>query len=78
MFYSLRHSYATLAKQMGNSVVMIEKHYSHLKVVQAIEQLRGEETSRLIAAGSVVDAEYASKRVTKVKQVKAVKRIKKN
>ena len=90
VFYSLRHTYATLAltydsvpihtlaKQMGTSVIMIERHYSHLKVVQAIEQLRGEETSRLIAAGSVVDAEYASKRVTKVKQVKAVKRMKKN
>jgi integrase len=78
VFYSLRHTYATLAlthdrvpihtlaKQMGTSVLMIERHYSHLKVVQAIEQLRGEETNRLIAAGSVVDAEYASKRATKV------------
>ena len=77
VFYSLRHTYATLAltydsvpihtlaKQMGTSVLMIEKHYSHLKVVQAIEQLRREETSKLIAAGSVVDAEYASKRVNK-------------
>jgi integrase len=77
VFYSLRHTYATLAltydsvpihtlaKQMGTSVLMIERHYSHLKVVQAIEQLRGEETSRLIAAGSVVDAEYASKRMKK-------------
>ena len=77
VFYSLRHTYATLAlthdrvpihtlaKQMGTSVGMIEKHYSHLKVVQAIEQLRGEETNKLIAAGSVVDAEYASKRVKK-------------
>ena len=78
VFYSLRHTYATLAlthdrvpihtlaKQMGTSVLMIERHYSHLKVVQAIEQLRGEETNRLIAAGSVVDTEYASKRATKV------------
>ena len=77
VFYSLRHTYATLAlthdrvpihtlaKQMGTSVGMIEKHYSHLKVVQAIEQLRGEETNRLIAAGSVVDAEYESKKVKK-------------
>lgn len=77
VFYSLRHTYATLAlthdrvpihtlaKQMGTSVGMIEKHYSHLKVVQAIEQLRGEETNRLIAAGSVVDDEYVSKHVNK-------------
>lgn len=77
VFYSLRHTYATLAlthdrvpihtlaKQMGTSVLMIERHYSHLKVVQAIEQLRGEETNKLIAAGSVVDDEYASTRVKK-------------
>jgi integrase len=43
VFYSLRHTYATfalthdqvpihtLAKQMGTSVLMIERHYSHLK-----------------------------------------------
>ena len=88
VFYSLRHTYATLAltydsvpihtlaKQMGTSVLMIERHYSHLKVVQAIEQLRGEETSRLIAAGSVVDAEYASKHAFKAtgKQAKSVKK----
>lgn len=73
VFYSLRHTYATLAlthdqvpihtlaKQMGTSVLMIEKHYSHLKVVQAIEQLRNHETRRLIAAGSVIDQAYASK-----------------
>ena len=77
VFYSLRHTYATLAlthdrvpihtlaKQMGTSVLMIERHYSHLKVVQAIEQLRGEETGRLIAAGSVIDAEYVSKHANK-------------
>jgi len=73
VFYSLRHTYATLAlthdqvpihtlaKQMGTSVLMIEKHYSHLKVVQAIEQLRNHETRRLIAAGSVIDQAYASR-----------------
>jgi integrase len=60
VFYSLRHTYATfaltydhvpihtLAKQMGTSVGMIEKHYSHLKVIQAIEQLRGEKTKGLL------------------------------
>ena len=79
VFYSLRHTYATLAlthdqvpihtlaKQMGTSVLMIERHYSHLKVVQAIDQLRGEETRRLIEAGGVVDDIYISKRKNKNK-----------
>jgi integrase len=79
VFYSLRHTYATLAlthdkvpihtlaKQMGTSVLMIERHYSHLKVIQAIEQLRGEETRRLIDAGGVIDDVYVSKRVAKKK-----------
>jgi integrase len=73
VFYSLRHTYATLAlthdevpihtlaKQMGTSVVMIEKHYSHLKVMQAIEQLRNYETRKLIAAGSVLEQTHAPK-----------------
>jgi integrase len=77
VFYSLRHTYATLAltndkvpihtlaKQMGTSVLMIEKHYSHLKVVQAIDQLRGEETRKLIDAGGVVDEIYISKKKRK-------------
>jgi integrase len=74
VFYSLRHTYATLAlthdevpihtlaKQMGTSVLMIEKHYSHLKVVQAINQLRGSESRQLINAGGVIDAMYESKK----------------
>jgi integrase len=61
VFYSLRHTYATLAlthdrvpihtlaKQMGTSVVMIERHYSHLKVSQAIDHLRGEASRRLLS-----------------------------
>lgn len=73
VFYSLRHTYATLAlthdkvpihtlaKQMGTSVLMIEKHYSHLKAVQAIEQLRGEETRKLIEAGGVISDIYSAK-----------------
>jgi integrase len=73
VFYSLRHTYATLAlthdkvpihtlaKQMGTSVLMIEKHYSHLKAVQAIEQLRGEETRKLIEAGGVISEIYKAK-----------------
>ena len=72
VLYSLRHTYATLAleydkvpihtltKQMGTSVAMIEKHYSHLKVIQAIEQLRGEESRQLINAGGVIDEMYNS------------------
>lgn len=65
VFYSLRHTYATLrlvhdnisihtlAKQMGTSVTMIEKHYSHLDAVKAIDQLRSEETRKLIHGGSI-------------------------
>jgi integrase len=72
VFYSLRHTYATfalqhdkvpihtLAKQMGTSVNMIEKHYSHLKVVQAIDQLRGEETRQLLTASGVINEIYKS------------------
>lgn len=74
VFYSLRHTYATLAlthdkvpihtlaHQMGTSVGMIEKHYSHLKVIQAIEQLRGSATKRLLDAVGVVDEHYTSQR----------------
>lgn len=75
VFYSLRHTYATfalthdqvpihtLAKQMGTSVLMIEKHYSHLKVIQAINQLRGRESRQLIEAGGVIDEMYKSKKL---------------
>ena len=48
--YSLRHTYATkellngtnihtLAKQMGTSVVMLERHYSKLTATMAAEEL---------------------------------------
>ena len=49
--YSLRHTYATLelienrtdihtlAKQMGNSATMIEKHYSKLTATMAADRL---------------------------------------
>jgi hypothetical protein len=33
---------------MGTSVGMIERHYSHLKVTQAIDQLRGTKTREMI------------------------------
>lgn len=64
VFYSLRHTYATLAltndnvpihtlaRQMGTSVLMIEKHYSHLSVIKAIDQLRGEKTRGLLGEPS--------------------------
>ena len=70
MLYSLRHTYATLAlthdkteihtlaKQMGTSVGMIEKHYSHLDAVKAVHQLRGDESRQLIEAVGDVDARY--------------------
>ncbi len=70
VFYSLRHTYATLAlihdkvpihtlaKQMGTSVGMIEKHYSHLEVIQAKEQLRSSEREKMLQAGRVLDSDY--------------------
>jgi hypothetical protein len=73
VFYSLRHTNATLAlihdkvpihtlaKQMGTSVGMIEKHYSHLKVIQAKEQLRGSEREKMLRAGSLLDTDYVYK-----------------
>ncbi|MCX7190444.1 MAG: hypothetical protein NTU92_08755, partial [Methylotenera sp.] len=60
VLYSLRHTYATfkltydkvpihtLAKQMGTSVGMIEKHYSHLNIKDAVEQLRSDESRSLM------------------------------
>ena len=86
VFYSLRHTYATfalthdqvpihtLAKQMGTSVLMIERHYSHLKVIQAINQLRGAETRQLIDAGGVIDEMYESKKAATKSKKKAVKK----
>lgn len=77
VFYSLRHTYATLslthdsvpihtlAKQMGTSVLMIEKHYSHLQVIQAIEQLRGTNTRKLISAETKDHENYKSAKRSK-------------
>jgi len=68
--YSLCHTYAhfamqqdrmsidTLAKQMGTSVGMIEKHYSHLDAVKAMHQLCGDESRQLIEAVREVDLRY--------------------
>ena len=83
VFYSLRHTYATfslmhddvpihtLARHMGTSTPMIEKHYSHLDNVKAIEQLRNYETRRLIAAGSVLEREFVPKVKATAKKRKA-------
>lgn len=85
VFYSFRHTYATLAlthdkvpihtlaKQMGTSVLMIERHYSHLKVIQAVEQLSGAETRRKIAATSTVEDIYKSSQEKKLTEQLAKK-----
>jgi len=43
----------------------VNLHYSDLEPVKAIDQLRGEETRRLIEAGTVVDEAYKSKKSVK-------------
>ena len=85
VFYSFRHTYATLAlthdkvpihtlaKQMGTSVLMIERHYSHLKVIEATEQLRGQETRRRIASTSTVEEIYQSAQAKKKAELLARK-----
>jgi integrase len=66
--YSLRHTYATfqivyrgidlhlLAKQMGTSIAMIEKHYSHLKPRMNAHKLTGDfwgdEKTRVVGQGA--------------------------
>ena len=49
---------------------MIERHYSDLEPVKAIDQLRGEETRKLISAGTVVDEAYESKQKKKREEQK--------
>jgi hypothetical protein len=46
----------------------VHLHYSDLEPVKAIDQLRGEETRRLIEAGTVVDEAYQSKKLNKNKK----------
>ena len=70
VLYSLRHTYATLllehdtidihllATQMGTSVAMIEKHYSHATVKNAMEKMRGEESRKLLQAPGYIDKRY--------------------
>lgn len=78
VLYSLRHAYATyallydrvpihtLARQMGTSVLMIEKHYSHLDVVTAITQLGGRQTKKVLEANSTVSDKYKSTKAARV------------
>ena len=66
--YNLKHYGATRlwclihSLPMGTSVLMIERHYSHLQVIQAIEQLRGANTRKLIEADSKAADNYPSKK----------------
>jgi integrase len=81
VFYSLRHTYATLmltydkvnphvlAEQMGTSIGMIEKHYSHLKVREAFEQLKGENTRKLIDSTHSVSELYKSNKKEKKSKI---------
>jgi len=80
VFYSLRHTYATfklvydktpihtLAEHMGTSVGMIEKHYSHLKVREAMPQLQGIKTRRLITTKPRSNPIYTSKSADEIKK----------
>lgn len=84
VLYSLRHTYATLAlthdkvaihtlaKQMGTSTTMIEKHYSHLDAVKAVHQLRGDESRALID----MELDEDNKERYSYKEVKTLKKSK--
>lgn len=84
VLYSLRHTYATmaltydhievhtLAKQMGTSIAMIEKHYSHLDVVKAVHQLQGSESRFLIEAVGAIDQRYTYEERDKSRNIKQV------
>ena len=50
---------------MSTSVLMIERHYSQLQVIQAIDQLRGANTRKLIETDSSVSDSYQSKKRAK-------------
>jgi hypothetical protein len=56
---------------MGARVLMIERHYSHLQVIQAIEQLRGATTRKLIEADSKAADNYPSKKRAQKQQLAA-------
>ena len=63
---------------MGTSVLMIERHYSHLKVIEATEQLSGKETRRRIASTSTVGEIYQSAQAKKKTELLARKTTAKN
>ncbi len=48
-------------KQMGTSVGMIERHYSHLDVVRAVHHLHSAESRQLIESTALVDEKYSYK-----------------
>ena len=52
---------------------MIEKHYSHLDAVKAIDQLRGEDSLSLLQDNSLINERYAYKPEKKVGR-KAIKK----
>jgi integrase len=79
VFYSLRHTYATfkltydktpiytLAEHMGTSVAMIEKHYGHLKVKEALPQLKGDTTRELLNKKARSNPTYTPKTEAQMK-----------
>jgi len=79
VFYSLRHTYATfkltydktpiytLAEHMGTSVAMIEKHYGHLKVKEALPQLKGDTTRELLNKKARTNPTYTPKTQAEMK-----------
>jgi integrase len=79
VFYSLRHTYATfkltydrtpiytLAEHMGTSVAMIEKHYGHLKVKEALPQLKGDTTRKLLNKKAPANPTYIPKTQAQMK-----------
>ena len=79
VFYSLRHTYATfkltydktpiytLAEHMGTSVAMIEKHYGHLKVKEALPQLKGDTTRELLNRKARSNPTYTPKTEAEMK-----------
>jgi len=73
--YSLRHTYATIrllhdkitpqiiVKQMGTSLTMLERHYDHIDTIKAVNQLRDEESRKLINIGGKIDKRYQYREV---------------
>ena len=87
VFYSLRHTYATfkltydktpiytLAEHMGTSVAMIEKHYGHLKVKEALPQLKGDTTRELLNKKTRSNPTYTPKTEAQMKAELKEKRV---